>query len=276
MEAAPQSRAGDRSAWRLVALTGLLLTGAIALAQNAQVDAPEANPARPTVATPATLTPVGYLQFETGGFVAQTSPEFSTLANLNEVIKLTVQRRLELILGLTPVAGAAGPTDETAFGGLSAGFQAVLVPGNDSHPTLSVSYLHQMVGSSVPDTDTDIGTPTNSGLVLFSADAARFHFDLNAMFNQQTVNRQSHTQYGQTLSISHMLWKLTLAGEIWHFTQPFLHADAVGNLWAVSYSPRKNLVLDAGFDHGLTSTSTQWEEFFGFTYLLPHRLWRRH
>jgi len=32
-------------------------------------------------------------------------------------------------------------------------------------------------------------------------------------------------------------------------------------------------VVDAGFDHGLTNTSTHWEEFIGFTYLLPHRLW---
>jgi hypothetical protein len=30
----------------------------------------------------------------------------------------------------------------------------------------------------------------------------------------------------------------------------------------------KNLVLEAGFDHGLTGTSTQWEGFAGFTYLL--------
>jgi hypothetical protein len=29
-------------------------------------NAPDANPARPTVSTPATLTPVGYLQFENG------------------------------------------------------------------------------------------------------------------------------------------------------------------------------------------------------------------
>jgi len=27
---------------------------------------PTANPGRPTIATPATLTPVGYIQFETG------------------------------------------------------------------------------------------------------------------------------------------------------------------------------------------------------------------
>jgi len=66
---------------------------------------------------------------------------------------------------------------------------------------------------------------------------------------------------------------LTVAGEIWHFTQPFLRSNAVVNLWAVSYTARKNLVFDAGFNHGLTSTSTQREVFAGFTYVLPRRLW---
>jgi len=233
-----------------------------------------ANPARPTVSTPATLTPVGYLQFETGAFFAQTSPQFSTLANLNEVTKLTVHRRLEFIMGLTPVGGATGETNVTAFGGLNVGFQAVLFGGEDPKPTLAIGYLHQVVNSPVPDTD--IGTAQNSGLVLLSFNPLGFHVDTNALFNQQTVNHDSHTQYGQTLSISHPIWKLTGAGEIWHFTQPFLKGDAAGLLWALSYSPRKNLVFDAGFEHGLTSSSTQWEEFFGFTYLLPHRLWARH
>jgi hypothetical protein len=43
-------------------------------------------------------------------------------------------------------------------------------------------------------------------------------------------------------------------------------------LWALSYSVRKNLVLDGGFNRGLTSTSTQWEVFGGFTYLLPYKI----
>jgi hypothetical protein len=82
-------------------------------------------------------------------------------------------------------------------------------------------------------------------------------------------------QFGQSLSISHSLMKrFTLSGEIWHFTQPFLRSNAVGNLWAVSYTARENLVFDAGFNHGLTGTSTNWEAFLGFTYLLPHRLWK--
>src|SRR5256884_2246165 len=79
-----------------------------------------------------------------------------------------------------------------------------------------------------------------------------------------------------TLFRSHPLGHFTISAEIWHFSQPFLHGNAVGNLWAVSYALRKNLVVDGGFDHGLTKTSTQWETFVGFTYLLPHRLWMDH
>jgi hypothetical protein len=42
---------------------------------------------------------------------------------------------------------------------------------------------------------------------------------------------------------------------------------------APTYSLKPNLVLDAGFQRGLTSTSTRWEIFAGFTYLLPRKLW---
>ena len=65
--------------------------------------------------------------------------------------------------------------------------------------------------------------------------------------------------------------KFGISGEIWHFTQPFLKSHAVGNLWALNYNPQKTLVLDVGFKRGLTSTSTRWEVFAGFTYLLPHK-----
>jgi hypothetical protein len=40
-------------------------------------------------------------------------------------------------------------------------------------------------------------------------------------------------------------------------------SNADGNLWAVSYSARRNLVFDAGFNHGLSGTSTSWEVFVG-------------
>jgi hypothetical protein len=40
----------------------------------------------------------------------------------------------------------------------------------------------------------------------------------------------------------------------------------------VDYNEKKNLVFDAGFNRGLTATSTRWEIVAGFTYLLPERL----
>ena len=59
-------------------------------AQQSTDETPEANPARPTVATPATLTPVGYLQFENGGLYASGSGEFATQSSINQVTKLAV------------------------------------------------------------------------------------------------------------------------------------------------------------------------------------------
>src|SRR6266566_5702371 len=73
-------------------------------AQSSAPDGPEANPGRPTVSTPATLTPVGYLQFETGALAANHSPEFSSSYSLNEVLKLSVVPRLELLASGVPIA----------------------------------------------------------------------------------------------------------------------------------------------------------------------------
>src|SRR5438477_7971608 len=67
-------------------------------AQSATNSVPEANPGRPTVSTPATLTPVGYLQFENGALFAEESPEFSTRLGISQVTKLAVARRLQLLL----------------------------------------------------------------------------------------------------------------------------------------------------------------------------------
>src|SRR5438067_11593506 len=63
-------------------ILGLLILGVFAPAGFAQspqgqTDEPVANPARPTVSNPATLTPVGYLQFESGILSATHSSEFS-------------------------------------------------------------------------------------------------------------------------------------------------------------------------------------------------------
>jgi hypothetical protein len=244
-------------------------------AQSDTPDEPETNPGRPTVSTPATLTPVGYLQFETGVLGATTSPEFSSRMGFNEVIKLTVAPRLQLLAAAEPIdhytsdGTAASRVADVFFGA-----QVVLARGEGAVPTVAVSYFHRAYDGGAPDLD--FGSPVNSGLLLVSADVKGFHYDANAMLNELTQGPFRRAQYGQSLSISHPIaGRFSLSGEIWHFTQPFLRGNAVGNLWAVGYAARKTLVFDAGFDRGLTSTSTHWEGFAGFTYLLPSRLWSK-
>jgi hypothetical protein len=255
--------------WLCAAFTVLAGT---ARGQSASSDEPEANPGRPTVSTPATLTPVGYFQFETGVLGATDSPEFSLRFAPNETIKFSPMSRLELLVSGEPVAhstvdGLASNSVADVF----AGAQAELYPGEGAKPTVAVSYFHRVYDGGAPELD--FGSPTNSFLVLASADVKGFHCDANAMFNELVQGIVQRAQFGQSLSISHPLkGKLAISGEIWHFTQPFLRGNAVGNLWALSYAARKTLVFDGGFEHGLTGTSTHWEAFVGFTYLLPHRL----
>lgn len=246
------------------------------MAQSQSDDEPDANPGRPTVSTPATLTPVGYLQFESGFTGAHNSPEFSSRYSFNEVLKLSVARRLELLASAEPVAHfAADGTTANRVADVFLGAQGVLYQGEGPKPTLAVSYFHRVYDGGAPEFD--FGSPTNSLLLLASADVKGFHYDANAFFTELVEDPVRRGQFGQSLTISHPFLKnFTLSGEIWHFTQPFLRSNAVGNLWAVSYTARKTLVFDVGFNHGLTHTSTQWEVFAGFTYLLPHRLWKGH
>ena len=258
-----------------------LLLSSVARAAFAQtpaplqtLDEPAANPGRPTVSTPATLTPVGYLQFENGVLAGHKSEGVKTLFDINQVTKLAVAPRLQLIAEFEPVAWSEGEGESkytNYAGGISAGAQVLLYRGEGARPSIAASFLQTGYAGDAPDLD--IGSAQQSFIALFSFDFGAFHVDTNAMFNSQ-VDESRKAQYGQTLSISHPLKKTTIVFELWRFTQPFDQAHAGGMLWAVSWNQNPHLVYDVGVDAGLTTTSTHWELFGGFTYLLPHRLWK--
>jgi hypothetical protein len=222
-------------------------------AQSPPSEEPEANPGRPTVSTPATLTPVGYLQFETGFLGATQSPGFSSRYSMNEILKLSVTPRLEFIAGGEPVARftSAGAT-ATHVGGAGLGAQALLLHGEGGLPALAVSYIHSIYNGDVADLD--LGSPVNAALVLTSFEVKGFHARCECLFQRSSAGT------GRPISIWAIAQRFSSTqvrffslGEIWHFPQPFLQSEAVGNLWAISYQPRKYVVLDVGFNHGLTA-----------------------
>jgi hypothetical protein len=79
-------------------LTILSIVAQVKSAQSGTGSTPDANPGRPTVSTPATLTPIGYLQSENGALSAEHSTEFSRRFGIGRVTKLSVLPRLELLL----------------------------------------------------------------------------------------------------------------------------------------------------------------------------------
>jgi hypothetical protein len=281
----------------------LLSTSVVAVGQ-----APTANPGRPTVTNPATLPPVGYLQFEQGYLGSVNSPETASQYGVNQTAKIAVLSRLLLQEQTQPFAHSrevGEESSENGAGDVLLGAQAVLylapsataetskTPQTAPHrtiamPTVALGYLGRVHAGTAPDIDQ--GGYANSVLMMMSGDAGKFHYDTNYIFNEQTATAGSETmrraQFAQTLSVNHPVHseRLQLAGEIYHFTQPMVHttpggefvarANAVDGLVALSYALRPNLVLDAGFSRGFTSTSTRWQSFVGFTYLLPKRLWR--
>jgi hypothetical protein len=259
------------------------------------VQVPEANPARPTVSNPAHIPPVGYLQFEQG--ILQAGSSASGLGrqfSMVQTVRLAVHPRLMLEFASQPfavsrTAAAPGAAEASTVdtGDLLSGAQGILIKERGRRPTVAVAYQQRVRSGTAPDLD--IGSFSRSATVLASGDLGHFHYDSNVSVAEQTNGLVRRAQFGESLSVTHDLFperlddKLEISGELWSFTQPLVgttrnggasqSSDAVGMLWALGYSVRSNLVLDLGFDRGLTSTSTGWEGFGGFTYLLPHRLW---
>ena len=158
----------------------LLCPAVLTTAQSDTPELPEANPGRPTVSTPATLTPVGYLQFENGGLYANNSPEFSTRLGINQSHQ--VHGRL-----VSPTVGALGAVHAqhpcsgkwNLISEVFAEVQTVLLKGEKHRPTVAASYIRRLYESPAPEID--IGTFRQSALLLVSDDMGDFHFDLNGI-----------------------------------------------------------------------------------------------
>ncbi len=260
------------------------------------LDLPQANPARPTVTIPAHIPPTGYLQFEQGFLYAGSSPgSVRSQSAFVQTSKISLTTRILLQFITEPLAdssvGMLRQIDDMSVdpGDLSLGGQVVAIKSVGALPTVSVGYLRRVrTGASA---NLDSGDAAQSLLLLFGGDLPLgLHYDSNALFNEQTDGVTRRAQFGQTLALSHPVFasalqeRLSGIVELSHFTQPLegetregtfvARANAIDLLFVATYSVRPNLVLDLSVDRGLTSTSTQQQTAVGFTYILPHRLWR--
>src|ERR1700751_3340852 len=119
--------AGQRICWGGVLGLGVALA---ATSQQPPAVSLSANPGRPSISTPATLTPVGCLQFQVGYLGAAGSPEFSSQSSINAVVNFSVTSRVELLVSSQPYARSHVESQWTNEpGGVSLGIQGVIHRG---------------------------------------------------------------------------------------------------------------------------------------------------
>ena len=164
-------------------------------------EVPEANPGRPTVATPAALTPPGYFQFESGVLAAWNSPGLSSQQEISEVIKFAISKRFELLASTSPYVHTSGASPSNGSGDVDLGVQAVIHNGEGANPTIAVSYFGRAYDGGTPDLD--VGSFVNSALLLLSADIKGFHIDNNYFFNEMEETDVRRLQTGQFSTLRH-------------------------------------------------------------------------
>ncbi len=240
-----------------------------------------ANPNRPTVANPADITQYGVLELEYGW--DRTWPEEGVHeTSLGGLLKFGLLCDLEFrwtttsFLSLTDATGT-----HRSFGDNWLGPQVRVHRQTKQWPTLAFSYAAKISSAS---TEYGLGTGRvdHSFGFLASKDIAGFHFDFNA--THFWIGRESAAGFDQNdqlnLAFSRTIrGGLGFTGEFYGDTQ--LHRTTpsfVSSLWALTYTINPRLVIDSGFEGGLTSGGPQRRVFAGFTYSIGNLFpgWGRH
>lgn len=243
-------------------------------------DAITANPNRPTVANPADITQYGVLELEYGwdrvwpeAGARQTS--LGGLVKFGLLCDIEVRWNTTEILWQTDTSGS-----QHGYGDNWIGPQVRLYRQTAHVPALALSYAVKIPSASA-EKGLGTGRVDHSLTLLVSKDVAKWHFDFNATHFE--VGRQSASGFDQNeqmnLAFSHPIrGGLQFTGEFYGATE--LNAATRGFaslLWALTYTITPRLVVDGGYEHGLTSGGPQRHAFFGFTYSIGNLYpgWRR-
>lgn len=236
-------------------------------------DSIAANPNRPTVANPADITQYGVLELEYGWDwmwpeenVRQTSA--GGLLKFGMLCDVELRWNTTSFLSQTDASGT-----HRSFGDNWLGPQVRIYHQTKRVPTLAFGYAVKIPSAS---TDDGLGTGRvdHSFDFLASKDIAKFHFDFN--FTQFLIGRPNASGFDNNrqlnLAFSHFIVrKLQFTGEFYGVTQ--LNQATPGfasSLWALTYTVVPRLVIDSGFEAGLTPGGPHRHAFVGATYSIAN------
>jgi hypothetical protein len=146
-------------------------------------------------------------------------------------------------------------------------------------PTMALSYSFKIPSAS---TENGLGSGHVDHSFTFGASESVAHFNLDFNLTEFLIGRQTagfDSNQQMALAISHAIHGgLQFAGEVYGETQ--LNKTTPGyasSLWALTYTITPRLVIDGGFEIGLTSGGPHRHAFFGATYSIANLYpgWRR-
>lgn len=236
-------------------------------------DSIAANPNRPTVNNPANVTQYGVLELEYGWdrFWPEEGVRQTSLGGL---LKFGMLCDIELRWSTTSFLSQtdAGGTHQT-FGDNWLGTEIRFHRQTRRLPTMAFSYAFKIPSAN---TENGLGTGRVDHSFTFGASESIAHFNFDFNFTQFLIGRPAASGFDQNqqmaLAFSHVIHGgLQFTGEFYGETQ--LNQTTPGfasSLWALTYTVVPRLVIDGGFEAGLTSGGPQRHAFVGATYSIAN------
>jgi hypothetical protein len=264
-------------------VAGVIGFGCPALAQwmgkqtDCYADSMSANPNRPTVADPADVTQYGVLELEYGWDRLWPAAGVDQMS-LGGLVKFGLLCDIELRWNTTEYTSQkdANGTHRT-FGDNWLGPQIRFYKQTKRVPAMAVSYAVK-----IPSASTEAGL--GSGVVdhaftfLASKDVRKIHFDFNAsefLIGRSGANGFDKEQQLNLAFSRRIRGALQFTGEFYGDTRVNRTTPGfVSSLWALTYGITPRLVVDGGFEFGLTHGGPHRHAFVGVTYAIVN-LYRR-
>jgi Putative MetA-pathway of phenol degradation len=232
-----------------------------------------ANPNRPTVANPADITQYGVLELEYG-WDRQWPTEGLRQTSTGGLLKFGLLCDIELRWNTTSFLSQTDPSGvHRTFGDNWLGPQIRIYRQTSHVPALSFSYALKVPSASTED-GLGSGKVDHALTFLASKDIAGTHFDFNV--TQLWIGRSDAFGFDNSrqanLAFSHSIYRgMQFQGEFYGDTSLNRGTPGfVSSLWALSYTITPRLVIDGGYEAGITAGGPHRHAFFGATYSIAN------
>lgn len=232
-----------------------------------------ANPNRPTVANPADITQYGVLELEYGWDRVWPSRDVHQTST-GGLLKFGLLCDIELRWTTTSfLSDTDHDVSQQGVGDNWLGPQIRIRKQSKLAPTLAFSYAVKIPSAS-SDQGLGSGRVDHSLTFLVSKDLAHIHFDFNA--TQFWIGRQGtrgfdlNDQFNLAFSFS-IHGPLQFTGEFYGDTELNHNTpEFTSSLWAATFTLSPRLVIDGGFEAGLTGGGPRRHAFAGITYSIAN------